>query len=206
MAAVDRKSTRLNSSHVKISYAVFCLIRRPPRPPLFPYTTLFRSLRALVLALDRRQVPRFTRGRTQLWPVAHGGVFAASHTVLANVGQLLAVAEQHAFVIAVDGSCRSEEHTSELQSRENLVCRLLLDPPATATSPLSLHDALPISARARACARPPSGAPFHARPYPAVAGGPWWRIRREPHRPGQRRSVACRRRAARLRNSRRWQL
>src|SRR5436309_723772 len=41
----DRKSTRLNSSHVKISYAVFCLRRRPPTSPLFPYTTLFRSLR-----------------------------------------------------------------------------------------------------------------------------------------------------------------
>ena len=45
----DRKSTRLNSSHVEISYAVFCLkkiflmIRRPPRSTLFPYTTLFRS-------------------------------------------------------------------------------------------------------------------------------------------------------------------
>ena len=45
----DRKSTRLNSSHRNISYAVFCLkkiflmIRRPPRSTLFPYTTLFRS-------------------------------------------------------------------------------------------------------------------------------------------------------------------
>src|SRR5690606_19156274 len=40
----DRKSTRLNSSHVKISYAVFCLkCYRPPRSTLFPYTTLFRS-------------------------------------------------------------------------------------------------------------------------------------------------------------------
>src|SRR5690606_19572918 len=40
----DRKSTRLNSSHVKISYAVFCLNIRPlPSSPLFPYTTLFRS-------------------------------------------------------------------------------------------------------------------------------------------------------------------
>src|SRR5207249_2835639 len=42
--ARDRKSTRLNSSHVSISYAVFCLARRPPRSTLFPYTTLFRSL------------------------------------------------------------------------------------------------------------------------------------------------------------------
>src|SRR3712207_4730060 len=59
---LDRKSTRLNSSHANISYAVFCLkkkhihidicisfffflmIRRPPRSTLFPYTTLFRSL------------------------------------------------------------------------------------------------------------------------------------------------------------------
>ena len=46
---LDRKSTRLNSSHHRISYAVFCLkkiflmIRRPPRSTLFPYTTLFRS-------------------------------------------------------------------------------------------------------------------------------------------------------------------
>src|SRR3954449_11825120 len=58
---VDRKSTRLNSSHTLISYAVFCfkknttliislfffflMIRRPPRSTLFPYTTLFRSTR-----------------------------------------------------------------------------------------------------------------------------------------------------------------
>src|SRR3712207_5368400 len=56
-SVADRKSTRLNSSHANISYAVFCLkkkkhqidsvfflmIRRPPRSTLFPYTTLFRS-------------------------------------------------------------------------------------------------------------------------------------------------------------------
>src|SRR5438132_552328 len=42
----DRKSTRLNSSHTVISYAVFCLGRRHPRSTLFPYTTLFRSRRA----------------------------------------------------------------------------------------------------------------------------------------------------------------
>src|ERR1035438_4295510 len=43
-AKADRKSTRLNSSHLGISYAVFCLLRRPPRSTLFPYTTLFRSV------------------------------------------------------------------------------------------------------------------------------------------------------------------
>src|SRR5438034_364525 len=40
----DRKSTRLNSSHTVISYAVYCLIRYPPRSTIFPYTTLFRSI------------------------------------------------------------------------------------------------------------------------------------------------------------------
>src|SRR5688572_27622436 len=44
LARSDRKSTRLNSSHSQISYAVFCLCLRPPPPPSFPYTTLFRSL------------------------------------------------------------------------------------------------------------------------------------------------------------------
>src|SRR5207244_3500132 len=39
----DRKSTRLNSSHQIISYAVFCLLLPPPLATLFPYTTLFRS-------------------------------------------------------------------------------------------------------------------------------------------------------------------
>src|SRR5687768_6214399 len=48
---------------------------------------------------------------------------------------------------------RSEEHTSELQSRLHLVCRLLLDPATTEFYTLSLHDALPISShRARVCA------------------------------------------------------
>src|SRR5690606_11643234 len=42
-AEIDRKSTRLNSSHVKISYAVLAVFRHPSRPPLFPYPTLFRS-------------------------------------------------------------------------------------------------------------------------------------------------------------------
>src|SRR5690606_11336931 len=45
---------------------------------------------------------------------------------------------------------RSEEHTSELQSRENLVCRLLLDPSTSDTHTLSLHDALPIFSTGRA--------------------------------------------------------
>src|SRR5688500_16535280 len=48
---------------------------------------------------------------------------------------------------ALDAGARSEEHTSELQSPCNLVCRLLPATPASSTYPLSLHDALPISVR-----------------------------------------------------------
>src|SRR5947207_1492188 len=54
---LDRKSTRLNSSHTVISYAVFCLILRPPRSTLFPYTTLFRStLETRILGLKQLDI------------------------------------------------------------------------------------------------------------------------------------------------------
>src|SRR5215475_15173150 len=71
----------------------FLMIRRPPRSTLFPYTTLFRSLRS------RPGWPVSSRTRTQ----------AGSESV------------------HPDCTPRSEEHTSELQSRENLVCPLLLE-------------------------------------------------------------------------------
>src|SRR5947209_2626918 len=55
---IDRKSTRLNSSHANISYAVFCLTPLTPISTLFPYTTLFRSLfvevAVALLALPQR--------------------------------------------------------------------------------------------------------------------------------------------------------
>src|ERR1035441_4357939 len=61
----DRKSTRLNSSHLGISYAVFCLMRSPPRSPFFPYTTLFRSNNRKakfyrLTAMGRKQLVRET--------------------------------------------------------------------------------------------------------------------------------------------------
>src|SRR3954449_1734104 len=148
VTGVDRKSTRLNSSHTLISYAVFCLkkkkkhrstdtswrlgllhrngdwnrfarlrfrslrirlrtvhtasyrmlffvffflrIRRPPRSPPFPYTTLFRS--------------KSTR-------------LNSSHTLISYA----------VFCWSSDVCSRSEEHTSELQSHSHLVCRLLLE-------------------------------------------------------------------------------
>src|SRR3712207_7692882 len=85
------------------------MIRRPPRSTLFPYTTLFRSagLRQRAL-LDGRQ-PAFVLAR----------IIVAAFLVDREV----AVEGDH----LAGGAQRSEEHTSELQSRQYLVCRLLLE-------------------------------------------------------------------------------
>src|SRR2546427_2853316 len=81
----------------------FLMIRRPPRSTLFPYTTLFRSRRA-ALPVEQQLV--------------------AGAQVLPALGQ-----EQLGVLREVHGISRgrSEEHTSELQSQSNLVCRLLLE-------------------------------------------------------------------------------
>src|SRR3712207_6996764 len=84
------------------------MIRRPPRSTLFPYTTLFRSGVA-----DRR-----VRGDV-LAPLEHHGRCRPPAAATVQVAPCLAEAS-HAFL-------RSEEHTSELQSRQYLVCRLLLE-------------------------------------------------------------------------------
>src|SRR5256885_15268833 len=82
----------------------FLMIRRPPRSTLFPYTTLFRSL-----DVAAARAPRADRRRAVEIPDAHREAKVA-------VGQ------------------RSEEHTSELQSPCNLVCRLLLEKKKNNTS------------------------------------------------------------------------
>src|SRR3712207_9325287 len=86
-------------------YIFFLMIRRPPRSTLFPYTTLFRSQarrahagRDAAAGAGRRSG---AGGGRRTRDGAHGGVLAQPH--------------------------RSEEHTSELQSRQYLVCRLLLE-------------------------------------------------------------------------------
>src|SRR2546421_8344765 len=87
------------------------MIRRPPRSTLFPYTTLFRSRDeepALQLEL-RRQVDAVTRVGVGRGPVLDGRV------------------ERVVRILDVRRVQRSEEHTSELQSRSDLVCRLLLE-------------------------------------------------------------------------------
>src|SRR5256885_13063701 len=89
------------------------MIRRPPRSTLFPYTTLFRSKDAAPEAL-RDALLKLARGETLLAPMSlsqpHAGLNGTPTTTR------LSPREQ-----------RSEEHTSELQSPCNLVCRLLLE-------------------------------------------------------------------------------
>src|SRR2546427_2503121 len=82
------------------------MIRRPPRSTLFPYTTLFRSLIAMV-----------------------GGELTVGHSYLTGAGD---VPSEDPVIVGLLGADfaienRSEEHTSELQSQSNLVCRLLLE-------------------------------------------------------------------------------
>src|SRR3712207_7907999 len=98
------------------------MIRRPPRSTLFPYTTLFRSQLDLTdpefhgLALEHARV---VRGELQalLDDAVQAGELRPCDTAR------LATALQ----VAYNGALRSEEHTSELQSRQYLVCRLLLE-------------------------------------------------------------------------------
>src|SRR2546422_7892830 len=80
----------------------FLMIRRPPRSTLFPYTTLFRSL------IHHEEEPAARHGQH---PVPHETLRRGGHLELSKR----------------PAGGRSEEHTSELQSRLHLVCRLLLE-------------------------------------------------------------------------------
>src|SRR2546427_5035635 len=95
------------------------MIRRPPRSTLFPYTTLFRSLR-------RIRTDRGLGGGPGRFSVAASRgllefLFKAEHIYDSGMPQWVA---------------RSEEHTSELQSQSNLVCRLLLEKKKKTTIPI----------------------------------------------------------------------
>src|SRR5256885_12874381 len=93
------------------------MIRRPPRSTLFPYTTLFRSLYDGIcnLSIDRPQASIYLRRR--LLNLSKGA------NKLAGEAQITNREIEHGTLRA----SRSEEHTSELQSPCNLVCRLLLE-------------------------------------------------------------------------------
>src|SRR3712207_7997459 len=92
------------------------MIRRPPRSTLFPYTTLFRSG---LDAFDETSSGLFF-GRETLTETLLGRL--AGLAAPGAVGRMRLLA-----VMGPSGSGRSEEHTSELQSRQYLVCRLLLE-------------------------------------------------------------------------------
>src|SRR3712207_7115391 len=98
------------------------MIRRPPRSTLFPYTTLFRSRLevhddALLAAVDGKEV--------RAYPVYIGTIAASLLRLLRrfNLPHLCTQVREHHYAVRP----RSEEHTSELQSRQYLVCRLLLE-------------------------------------------------------------------------------
>src|SRR2546429_3800993 len=88
------------------------MIRRPPRSTLFPYTTLFRSAHG---PIEMRFALRLVRGRNGY------EVICLSNDSAQRPGMLAPQDGQHSRPL------RSEEHTSELQSRLHLVCRLLLE-------------------------------------------------------------------------------
>src|SRR3712207_8331422 len=98
------------------------MIRRPPRSTLFPYTTLFRSAPSAAAS-------------------EAATVSVATH---ATLGELLVGPNGHTLYLFTKdkGTTRSEEHTSELQSRQYLVCRLLLE---KNSSIASLRTAVPFA-------------------------------------------------------------
>src|SRR3989442_6431508 len=102
------------------------MIRRPPRSTLFPYTTLFRSHRGRHAGVSGTDGS--TRGGTDLRELAHDLV-ARAHAAGARAADAVAV-EGDGLAVGVRlgevEKLRSEEHTSELQSRPHLVCRRLL--------------------------------------------------------------------------------
>src|SRR3712207_8094539 len=98
------------------------MIRRPPRSTLFPYTTLFRSL----MRVDKITMATSVEARVP---------FLDHHLVEYALGLPRALK-----VEGTSGKHRSEEHTSELQSRQYLVCRLLLEKKRDSTKLNATHQ------------------------------------------------------------------
>src|SRR5438445_9425724 len=98
--------------YLLLLFLFFLLIRRPPRSTLFPYSTLFRSAHGVA------QMVHDFRARSERCPDGDGRKYRLRRcaAAMAEGGQHPAAARH-----------RSEEHTSELQSRQYLVCRLLLE-------------------------------------------------------------------------------
>src|SRR2546426_3096049 len=97
------------------------MIRRPPRSTLFPYTTLFRSYSGVSVEVKS--------GGIQTASIGAGNYSGVSVEIKSGGVQTTSVGAGAYSGVTVDGNptIRSEEHTSELQSPCNLVCRLLLE-------------------------------------------------------------------------------
>src|SRR5256885_5495004 len=91
------------------------MIRRPPRSTLFPYTTLFRSFAST------------PDDGTETWTVSGPATTQALIRITSTLDPSVTDTSNAAFSIGTSSATRSEEHTSELQSPCNLVCRLLLE-------------------------------------------------------------------------------
>src|SRR3712207_8779173 len=89
------------------------MIRRPPRSTLFPYTTLFRSMGAIGVAIMISELEDFNKTKFKGFQIGNSKVISKSFECSGCSNRCEVV--------------RSEEHTSELQSRQYLVCRLLLE-------------------------------------------------------------------------------
>src|SRR2546430_13082125 len=96
------------------------MIRRPPRSTLFPYTTLFRSITGF----------QYDAATFLAYYLAHD-----SH----HRGQIVMLARLLGHPVSQQTMSRSEEHTSELQSQSNLVCRLLLEKKKTTHKSIHTH-------------------------------------------------------------------
>src|SRR5260370_15629777 len=108
------------------------MIRRPPRSTLFPYTTLFRSDANELVTITTQTPPVTTQATPQSGTVGIALTVGDKATVTGNDG------------VVPTGTVRSAEHTSDLQSHLNIVCRLLLE-----KITLSSNGTTPASSSAR---------------------------------------------------------
>src|SRR5206468_11358652 len=99
-------------------FTLFTATRPPPRPTLFPYTTLFRS------PTSASVMTRTTRANSSSLQIPLFPPAASSCSIAITILLLLPTTPEAA---GGNSGIRSEEHTSELQSRSDLVCRLLLE-------------------------------------------------------------------------------
>src|SRR3712207_7805136 len=97
----------------------YLMIRRPPRSTLFPYTTLFRSQ---LSRLVRNVIVKRIEQLPQTAMVDYSGTVGTQIDIVPDMSKMYSLG-----ITTHDIETRSEEHTSELQSRQYLVCRLLLE-------------------------------------------------------------------------------